>query len=194
MQQIGEPPHSTLAAQLVNHLTDGRQHSRNQDKETFRQLLSELLSAESERSSQGQVPDAGDEVDYKLVFVLLRASLDTLIGEEQFSKQSERSKQVIDCLIAVETTLKRSPGVLLIEASGQVPGLDGCGPLFMWFIPKILFIVSRGPIFKENCLRLLQTILCLERKIHGSGIRKHSITKFVKGCSLGQCNHCPLVR
>ena len=191
-QEDGEPPRSTLAVQLVNHFTDGKKHPKNQDEETFRQLLSEVLSFDDERGSQGQTSDVGEEVSYKLIYVLLRAGLDTMMIEDPFSKQKEKSIQVIDCLSAVETTLKRCPGVLFVEASGQVSGPDRCGPLFIWLIPKILLILSHGQSFKESSLRLLRTILCLERRAHSNGIQKYSVLKFMKGCIVGWYSCCSL--
>ena len=67
LQHNGEPPRSTLAAQLVNHFTDGKKHSRNQDQETFRQLLQEVLGGEEEQHPRTEAIETDSIVIPKLL-------------------------------------------------------------------------------------------------------------------------------
>lgn len=188
LQQNGDPPKSTLAAQLVNHFTDGKKHPKNQDQETFRQLLREVLGAESEQQCQTDKYETDTDVNYKLIYVIVKAGLETPTRDDPFSEQDERLRQVIDSLVAVECTIRRDPDALFVVPSSQGPGPNCHGPLFIWLIPKVLALAgqsSDGGI-RAGILKLLKTILSLERKTHIGGVNLHSILKYSKGCIKGQ--------
>lgn len=185
--QNGEPPKSTLAAQLVNQLADSKRHPKNQDQETFRQLLREILNAENDHDSHASSHDVDSNVDYKLVYVVIKAGLETPTGESPFDKQAEYFRQVHDSLAAVEYTLVRNPKVLYADAPAQVPGPDHQGPLFLWLIPKILAITgeSQQESIANSILKLFRTILFSEKNTHSTRVKKYSILKYVKGCFKG---------
>ncbi len=191
LQQNGDPPPSTLAAQLVNHLTDGRKLSKNQDQETFRQLLHEVLGAQREAGSQAQTHDADNDLDCKLVYVIVKAGLETLTNGDPFAGHTERSRQVIESLAAVEYTIWKNPGILFYPTPRYESLPNPSGPLFWWLIPKLLHVVGQlqGDGVGGCVLKLLRTIVNLERKIHAKGIRIYSIVKYFKGCIKGQLSH-----
>jgi len=190
--QNGDAPQSTLAAQLVNHLTDGRKHSKNQDQETFRQLLGEILGAESESGSQVQMHESNNDDGYKLIYVLVKAGLETMINEDPFGDQGELSQQALDSLAAVESTLRSNPEVLFVDAPRHVPGTDRHGPLFLWLVPKIIAVTSQSieKELRQGVLKLFRTILSLERKINKCGARRNSILKYTRGCVKGESAYC----
>lgn len=191
LQHNGDPPPSTLAAQLVNHFTDGKKYSKNQDQETFRQLLREVLGAENEHGLQAQTHDTDNDVNCKLVYVIVKAGLETLATGDPFSGQAERSRQAIDSLVAVEYTLRKNPEILFIPTPSHKSLSNPNGPLFLWLIPKLLNVA--GQLQDERSgdpvLKLLRTIVSLERKIHIKGVRIYSIVRYVKGCIKGQLVH-----
>lgn len=194
LQQNGDPPQSTLAAQLVNRFTDGKNHSKHQDRESFRQLLREVLGAESEQGWQAQTHDTDNDVNCKLVYVIVKAGLETLANGDPFGGQIERSRQAVDSLAAVEYTLRKNPEILFIPTPGDESLPNPNGPLFLWLIPKLLNVA--GQLQDEgigDCLlKLLRTIVSVERKIHIKGVRIYSIVKYVKGCIRGQLEHSKL--
>jgi len=196
LQQNGDPPPSTLAAQLVNHLTDGKKHSKNQDQETFRQLLREVLGAESEHNSQARMHDTDHDVNYKLVYVIVKAGLETLTNGDPFGGQAGRSTQAIDSLTAVEYTLIKSPEILFILTSGQEFDPNPHLPLFLWLIPKLLAVAGQvqDDTVIDRILKLLKTTVSLEKKIHIKGVRIYSIVKYIQGCVKGQPAHYSCVK
>lgn len=188
LQYNGDPPPSTLTAQLVNHLTDGKKHSKNQDEETFRQLLREILGAEGEQSSQTQTHETDNVVNCKLVYVIVKAGLETLTNRDPFGGQAEQSRQAIDSLIAVEYTLRKNPESLFILTASQESVTTPHVPLFLWLIPKLLAIAGQvqDNAVINRVLELLKTIVSLGKKTHRKGIRICSITKYIRGCVKGQ--------
>ena len=189
IQQNGDPPQSTLAAQLVNHFTDGRKRSKTQDQEAFRQLLREILSTESELGSQNQAQETDCALNYKLIYVIVKAGLDSLDHVTSFNEQGERCKQVINSLSAVGSTLKRCPEILFMDAPSEESGSSPHGPLFSWLISKLLLVIGQQE--EDNILKgtskLLETILLLDRKTHFKGTKKSPILNHLKGCVNGQC-------
>ena len=194
MQQNGDPPQSTLAAQLVNRFTDGKNRLEHQDQETFRQLLREVLGAESEQLRQAQTHDTDNDVNCKLVYVIVKAGLETLASGNPFGGQSERSRQAVDSLAAVEYTLRKSPEILFVPTPGHESLPNPNGPLFLWLIPKLLGVAGQlqDDGVGDCLLKLLRTIVSVERKIHIKGVRIYSIVKYVKGCVKGQLEHSKL--
>lgn len=188
VQYNGDIPQSTLAAQLVNHLTDGKKHSKNQDKETYRQLLREVLSTENDHGSQAHTYTMDSDVDYKLIYVIVKAGLEKSTNDDPFDDQVERCRLVIDSLAVAESTLKRNPEVLVVNAVGSVPLLGRPGPLFLWLIPKLLEVPcqTQEQSIRDAVRRVLATILVLDRKLRYRGIKKYSILKYTIGCVNGE--------
>lgn len=188
LQHNGEPPRSTLAAQLVNHFTDGKKHSRNQDQETFRQLLQEVLGSEDEQHPRTEAIETDSAVNYKLIYVIFKAGLEVLDSEDPFRKQDERHKQAVDSLAAIELTIRRNPEVLFAAPSSQENDPRLKGPLFLWLVSELLSLTGkthdRGI---TNCvIQLLKTSLINEKKVHSKGGKLNLVLKYLKGCIKGQ--------
>ena len=185
--QNGDPPQSTLAAQLVHNLTDGKKHSKNQDQETFRQLLREVLTADTEHGPQSQMHDVDCDIDYKLIYVVVKAGLDTLISEDPFGDKAEQSTQAIDSLAAVQTTLRKNPQVLFVDAPLQIPGEDRHGPLFVWLIPQVLVIAGHNheEKIRNSVSQVLEMMLLLEKKQHDKSVKRNPILTYTKSCIKG---------
>ena len=188
LQQNANPPQSTLAAQLVDHFTDGKQRSKNQDQETFRQLLQEVLKPENRKQNEGENFDIDLVVNHKLVYVIVKAGLDVLNPDNPFGVKGELSNQVIDSLAAIEITIKRNPRILFATSSIQQPNLKPSIPLYLWLLPKLLFLVGRmrDEGTRNGVLALLQTALTMESKAHIKALETGSMLKYVKGCMQGQ--------
>lgn len=183
LQQNADPPQSTLAAQLVNHFTDGKEYPKKQDHEVFKQLLQEILCPEIYQQSQTAAQETDDDVNYKLIFVIVRAGLEIRASDDPFAESSHRQRQAIDSLAAVESTIKRSPDALFIVAPARDAGPSCNGPLYLWLIPRLLNLIgqSRDDILGTEVLRLLRTTLTLEQKTHTKGIKPHAIRNYIKG-------------
>ena len=194
VQQNGEAPQSTLAAQLVNQLADSKRPPKNEDQETFRHLLREILDAKSDHGSQTLSHELDSDGDYKLIYVVVKAGLEAQAGDSPFSKQADYSKQAIDSLAAIEATVLRNPEVLYATASAQVLGSEHNGPLFLWLVPKLLTTTgqSQDETVTDSVLELFKTALLLESKMRKNTANKYAILKYMKGCFKGSYTCRPL--
>lgn len=188
LQHNGEPPRSTLAAQLVNHFTDGKKHSRNQDQETFRQLLQEVLGSEEEQHPRTEAIETDSIVNYKLIYVIFKAGLEALHSEDPFGKDDEIHKQAIDSLAAIEYTIRRNPEVLFAAPSSQEidPKLEA--PLFLWLVPKLLDLTGKSQDcgITDRVIQILKTLLINEKKVHSKERTLNLVLKYLRGCTKGQ--------
>ncbi|KAL9130247.1 MAG: hypothetical protein Q9217_001540 [Psora testacea] len=178
----GEPPQSTLAAQLVNKITDGRRRPMNQDEETFKQLLREVLDSENEVTSTATTIEANWNVNYKLIYVIVKAGLDVLTQDDPFIRRNVQITQAIDSLTAIQMTLRRTPTVLFFAPARSDDGSQRDVPLLLWLMPKLLALLSpnvHGEI-REAAERLLRTSLMVERKAHMRGIKARTLLRYLQ--------------
>lgn len=187
LSQNAEPPQSTLAAQLVSHFTDGKKHPRNQDEETFRQLLRELLGTESGQVVLAEPLEADSDVDCKLIYVIVKAGLESLNSDDPFNGKIELLRQAADSLTAINYTVKRNPEVLFVAPQFQGPDPRPIGPLYLWLLPKLLALMGclQDSETVDGVLRVFTTLLVTERKTHVKRANLNPILKYVKGCING---------
>ena len=185
-QQTENPPPSTLAAQIVNNLTK-KAHSW-QNRESFQQLLREILDAEDEKDGQSDSIETNVEVNHKIIYVVIRSGIEGLFRDDPFNKKAGLVEQGLRSVAVIGLTIKRSPEVLFFTPKiGEFePKLNG--PLFLWLIPILLSVLAY-----EGCggiqtatLQLLQTILGTERRTHCPGIKPQSVLKYIQGCLKGK--------
>ena len=178
LSQNAEPPQSTLAAQLVNHLTDGKKHHRTQDAETFRQLLREILATESGQIVRTEPLQTDSDVDYKLIYVIVKAGLENLKMD---------TRQATDSLTAIDFTIKRNPEVLFVAPQFQGPDPRPVGPLYLWLVPKLLALTGflQDSEMIAGVLRVFTTLLVFERKTHVRRVNLRPVLKYVKECING---------
>ena len=188
LQQNGDPPASTLAAQLVNHFTDGKQHSKNQDQETFRQLLHEVLGANDEKHPQPQVFETDSDVNYKLIYVIFKAGLEVFILDDPSGTDHDQCRQAIDSLAAIEHTVRSSPEVLFAVPVGRETDPKLKAPLFLWLVPKLLALTGaiKSDEIRNGVTQLLKTAIIVGRKVHIKEVKINSVLKYIKGCTKGQ--------
>ena len=188
LQQNGEPPRSTLAAQLVNHFTDGKKHSKNQDHDTFRQLLQEVLGSEEEQHPRTEAIETDSIVNYKLIYVIFKAGLEALHSDDPFGKNDEIQKQAIDSLAAIEYTIRRNPEVLFAAPSSQETDPKLEGPLFLWLVPKLLDLTGKSQDCgtTDRVIQILKTSLINEKKVYSKERKLNLVLKYLRGCTKGQ--------
>ena len=178
LSQNAGPPQSTLAEQLVNHLTDRKKHHRTQDDETFRLLLREILATESGQIVRTEPLLSDSGVDYKLIYVIVKAGLENLKLD---------SRQATDSLTAIDFTIKRNPEVLFVDPQFQGPDPQPVGPLYLWLVPKLLALTGflQGNDIIAGVLRVFATLLVFARKTHARRVNLRPVLKYVKGCING---------
>lgn len=187
LSQNAEPPQSTLAAQLVSHFTDGKKHSRNQDEETFRQLLREILGTESGQLVRAELLETDSDVDCKLIYVIVKAGLENMNPDDPFNGKFELSRQAADSLTAINFTIKRNPEVLFVAPQFQGQDPRPIGPLYLWLLPRLLALMGclQDSETRDGVLRVFTTLLVTGRKTHVKMVPLNPILKYVKGCING---------
>ncbi|KAG8530063.1 uncharacterized protein KY384_005545 [Bacidia gigantensis] len=183
----GEAPASTLAAQLVNQITDGAARGGSQREDTFRLLLQEVLQSEYEPPNTGGSNEANLSVNFKLIYVIVKAGLDNHQRRNPFVAHNNQVKQSIDSLKAIEIALCRTPNVLFSVSSHDEDESLQNVPLLLWLVPKILSLLKLRihEDLKASCDQCLEIILSLEEKIRSPGLRLDPIFRYVRGCNEG---------
>lgn len=185
--QTEDLPPSTLAAQIVNNLTKSEQQSRHYDQDSFRQLLREILDAENEGNCQSEAIETNITVNYRLIYVVVRAGLEVVLHENPFEHQKVIETQGLNSLAVICSTIRRSPEVLFFLPDDHESNLERSGPLYMWLVPRLLAVFGVGAdgSIQASALNTLQMVLRIERKTHLRGVKLCSIQKYIQGCMHG---------
>lgn len=193
LQQTGEPPVSTLAAQLVDNLTRGTQQSKHQDREDFEQLL-RIFETDSQDERFVDDPESREE-SIKLIDVVVKAGLDVLLRENPFEDRSILIRQAVRSLAVIELTIRRN-SELLHTATGQDEAEKRShGPLYLWLLPKLLATIL-CETDEELCFVVLRNIALLlsEKKTRTKLQKLHPIKNYMRGLIRGMPSHYYLGR
>ena len=183
-----EPPQSTLAAQLVSRITNGGRRHQNQDEETFRQLLKEVLDSERDSSTTANASEYNLDINYKLIYVIVKAGLNSETQENPFSCHDKQTRQVLESLTAINITLRQTPSVLFVSPPVQGDHLQQDVPLLLWLMPKVLALLTtrESEEIRLACEKLLIQALSLEKKLHVKGIKQRSVFVYLQACVSGR--------
>ena len=185
-QSSGELPTSTLAAQLVNNLTRGKQHSNHQDRADFENLL-QIFEAEKNGEQQAEIAeDVGESA--KLIDVVIKAGLDALSRENPFEGLDTLGKKASRSLGVIEVTIRRCPDVLFFQAGGQGGDPRLCAPLYLWLVPKLLVVAANEPFqeLRPDVATVLHSSMAMEQKVRSKGARLNRISRYIQGCIKGK--------
>ncbi len=188
LQQTGEPPVSTLAAQLVDNLTRGTQQSKHQDREDFEQLL-RIFETDGQEERYVDDPEAREE-SIKLIDVVVKAGLDILFGENPSENRSFLLRQALRSLAVIELTIRRNFELLHTATGRDEADRKFHGPLYLWLLPKLLAIVLYETD-EKFCFAVLRTISLLlpERKMRSKLPTLHPIKLLMQGLIRGIPSH-----
>lgn len=129
----GNPPPSTIAAQIVHNAAKVNSRQDDAAKVTFGELLKEFL----------QHPST-DEPDAQLVAficVVAEAGLDGLFKEDPFA-QEEHREQGVRSIAAIKYLLNQKPHLLFSAKDGEDNGAPR-PPVILWLFPKLLGLLTR---------------------------------------------------
>lgn len=159
----GNPPPSTIAAQIVYNAANINSKQDDAAKVTFGELLKEFL----------QHPST-DEPDVQLVAficVVTEAGLDGLFKEDPFA-QDEQREQGVRSIAAIMYLLNQKPYLLFSAKDGEEDGTPR-SPVILWLFPKLVGLLTREtlrPIHKHvqemlnSCLDILARSKTLSRQ------------------------------
>lgn len=184
-QNGGNPPASTVAAQIVENLTQGQYPARQPDKEEFQRLLQEILNPDDDGDEIAESIETNVDVNCRLIYVVVRAGLEPLSNQESFEEHDDLHKQAIASLSVVELTVRRSPGVLF----STIHGPQQVGPLYLWLLPRLFIILgsTKDKDIRRCVCEAIKTGLVAER----ANFRQNKfllVQKYLQGCIKGQPN------
>ena len=185
--QHNGPPPSTYAAQIVDTLTKAKQQPKPDERELFQQLLREILGADEAPEPQAQTIETDINVNYRLIYVVVRAGLEVLLQEDPFQQQSVLTEQALNSLAVIQLTIERSPEVLFFIPPAHEPGFEPGGPLFLWILPKLLSILGNGrdERVQEKATDLIRAILSVQSRSSTLRKRLYPVFKYAQGCVKG---------
>ena len=186
--QNGDPPPSTLAAQLVQHFTNGTRRPKLQDHEAFRQLLLEVLGTAADQSGP-LVPFENDvDINSKLIYVIVKAGLESPSSRNPFSNGSDSYQEVVDSLAALEVTINTCPKVLFVTSPNQEAQSLGSVQLYQWLFPRLLAFSAKPDILDghKGIENLLKLCIMKEEKLQLAAAKHRPILAYLKGCTRGQ--------
>lgn len=188
LHQTGEPPVSTLAAQLVDNLSRGTQQSKHQDREDFEQLL-RIFETDSQDERYVDDPEAREE-SIKLIDVVVKAGLDVLSREDPFEDRSILIRQAVRSLAVIELTIRRNSELLHTAAGRDEASKRFHGPLYLWLLPKLLatILCETDEKFSFVVLRTI-ALLISERKMRTKLSTLHPIKKYMQQLIRGMPSH-----
>lgn len=182
-RQNGEnPPASTVAAQIVENLTQGQYPARQPDKEEFQRLLHEILNPDDDGDDVAESVETNVDINCRLIYVVVRAGLDSLSNQDAFEDQDEIQKQAVASLSVVELTVRRSPEVLLSTLHGP----QQVGSLYLWLVPRLFIILgsTENKLIRRRICEVFKTTLMAEK----ASFRQNNfllVHKYLQGCIKG---------
>jgi hypothetical protein len=133
------PPASILATHIApvngNALPDV-------DPKIFGQLIEECLGYDED--AQPRVP-TDVAVNHRLICMIVKVGIDptSTDPDDPFEAQGRVSDHVTRCLDVVDIAIRRSPSVLYaLSGTDDLGPEDHNVPLFMWLIPKLLWLLG----------------------------------------------------
>jgi serine/threonine-protein kinase ATR len=136
-------PPSTMAAQLINNLSNPSKSLRQADQEDLKKLMDEVSNQEASTADFSNA-EAKLEHKHKLIYVFARAVLERLAGDDPFLDAQKILPQASDALDIFMSTIKEIPDVLAYCVGPESTLLSrGQEPLWFWLFPRILALLGR---------------------------------------------------
>ena len=171
----GNPPPSTIAAQIVNNASNINGPEEPATKVAFSQLLQEYLNDPSTDESNSQL-------NAQLVAVVAEAGLDPLLQHNPFS-QDLPILQAIDSIAAIKLTIERRPHLLLTVKDRGDDASNGPA-LFIRLFPKLLGLLGHPDLelIQESLHDLLRTCIDMLYRKPDMWHRATSLTNLLRAC------------
>ena len=184
----GDPPPSTYAAQIVDKFTSARRRPHPSDNEALRQLLRMILDADHNGKALPGGTETNIEVNYRLVYTIVRAGLEVLFSSSPFEDRTQVQVQACDTLAVVNLTIRRSPEVLFCTSETNDPIIRPGGPLFLWLVPHLvnLFRYDMSKEITEVAEKALRTALSVQSRTSTLRTRLHPVLRYLQGCITGR--------
>lgn len=171
----GNPPPSTIAAQIVNNASNVNAHQQPGSKVAFAQLLKEFLNDPS-------TDEPSSQLNAQLISVIAEAGLDALLKDDPFAL-GQLLEQGIDSIAAIRLSIQRRPH-LLLSARATEDEATTQPPLLIWLFPKLLSLLDQPNLEAihadvQNLLSTFIGVLCRTPKLCHQAI---SVLKLYRSC------------
>ena len=186
----GEPPPSTLAAQIVHNIETANDRPGGNARAHLQELLQMILQGEVDDSSASQraLDETLDE-NYRLITVIVKACLEPLCSDDPFVDRSALRRQARDSLSVVDLTIRRSPDVLFRIPTQQTPSVSYGGPLFLWLIPHLINSVrTEDEDVLSGTNKIIETALWAQRRPASLIYGRQPVLRYIRGCMRGKCS------
>ncbi len=184
----GDPPPSTIAAQIVDNLSSVNREPRQDDQRNFEQLLLTIVGNDGMAATSAGVIETDLNDNYKLINVVTRAGLEVMLRDDPFMDISHLLPQASNSVLVIELTIKRTPDVLFFKPH-DITGSsrESQVPLFLWLLPKLLalFAVKDADYFQQKIMNLISTILTVTTRSPGSWQNWEQLLRYFKACVCG---------
>ncbi|KAF1842478.1 uncharacterized protein K460DRAFT_346363 [Cucurbitaria berberidis CBS 394.84] len=132
----GNPPPSTIAAQIVHNASNIHARQDSAAKVTFGELVKEFLQHPS--------TDEPDPQLVALICVIADAGLEGLLKDDPFAQDQQR-QQGIDGIAVIKLILQQKPHLLLSAKDDDDEGSPR-PPLLLWLYPKLLGLLTQATL------------------------------------------------
>lgn len=170
----GNPPPSTIAAQIVHNASNIHARQDAAAKVSFGELVKEFL--------QHPNTDEPDQQLVALISVIAEAGLEGLFKDDPFAQDQQR-QQGIDSIAALKLILKQKPHLLLSTKDGDEDGSPR-PPLLLWLYPKLLGLLTHATLHSVHKSVQELLTLCLEVQVQTSALWRHAaaVVQLYKSC------------
>lgn len=179
----GNPPPSTIAAQIVHNAANANSRQDAAAKVTFDELLKEFLQHPSTDEPDAQL--------IALISVVVEAGLEGLFKDDPFAQDQQR-EQGIRSVDAIIYLLHQKPHLLLSAKDSDDSGTPQ-PPVIVWLFPKLLGLLTHATLrpihwhirdLLSFCLSVLaQTSTVSRRAIDVMQLYKSSVICKCSDCS-----------
>ena len=142
----GQPPPSTLAAQLVENISASTRSSRSDETAELGKLIGiiekvkdqpENLKTQEERVAHNQM----------LIYVYARVKLEGLKWNDPFADRAHLRSEALGAINFLKVAVKETPEVLLAVAGPDSYLFRGKEPLWVWIFPRVLRMLGHNHSF-----------------------------------------------
>ncbi len=181
---------SKRAAQVVNNLsrtTGTKGQLKGDDRESFEQLLSEMLNASNDSSGEGSFTEADFSTNYNLVSVVTRAGLDVLLEDDPFANVEHLISVATGSLTVLSAIFQKHPDLLFDDPPNDVPGGVVQPPMYIWLLPRLLVLVGRRQLddLQDALANALRSIVRVASQSMRSATNSTKLFEYLRGCVRG---------
>lgn len=168
-QVLGNPPPSTIAAQIVNNASNVK---------PFPELLREFLR-------NPIIDDLDPELNVQFISTIVEAGLDNLHYDNPFASHQDKDL-AIDSLRAIKISIWQIPQLLTSSRKRKEKEDISDPPVFLWLFPKILGLLDpkRFRELQDDLQDLLTSFLEVLGGVSGSFYQEASAAQLYRSCAI----------